>query len=262
MRARRRFGQNFLVDKNIIYQIVNSLPLGEDNPWLLEIGPGRGALTNVLFNQQQPRVAVEIDRDLAASLEEAGRGHDFFVVDNSDILEFNWGSFKPSGVPWVVVGNLPYNLSTPILLSCLHNLAEISAMYFLLQAEFVARMAADSGSKVYGRLSILVQAFCEVKKLFGVGPECFLPRPRVNSSFVRLVPRPVVERPSFRVFKQLEQVTHVAFSKRRKMLRGSIGVSYPQLNWEELGIELHLRPEDLAVADYLKIAQALVDDLA
>lgn len=253
-RARKRFGQNFLVDERIIDRIITALsPATGDN--LVEIGPGRGALTGALLAATGHLQVVELDRDLARWLEEQFAADPGFRVHSGDALKFDFTSLAAAG-PLRVVGNLPYNISTPLLFHLLKYARLITDMHFMLQKEVVERLAAPPGGKSYGRLSVVVQYHCQVESLFPVSPQAFRPAPRVDSAVVRLLPlrEPVVEArdPAF-----FHQVVSIAFQQRRKTLRNSLKSLAGSADPARTSIDLSLRPEVLSVADFVQLSNEL-----
>jgi len=188
---RKRFGQHFLHDQSVIGRIVAAIgPQSADR--MLEIGPGLGAITLPLLRQLDTLHAVEIDRDAITHLRKVTADDPRLVIHSGDVLKFQLTSLPPGG-PWRVVGNLPYNISTPLLFHLIEQREQVQDMHFMLQKEVVDRMGAAPGSKVYGRLSVMLQAVCRVEPLFDVPPTAFRPPPKVDSSVVRLLPRPANE---------------------------------------------------------------------
>ncbi|TEU26446.1 MAG: 16S rRNA (adenine(1518)-N(6)/adenine(1519)-N(6))-dimethyltransferase RsmA [Gammaproteobacteria bacterium] len=242
-KARKRFGQNFLVDTKVVDRIIATIaPKSDDN--LLEIGPGQGAMTLPLLEKLNQLHVIEIDRDLIGLLESLGR--DDLIIHQGDAMKFDLSTLP---IPIRVVGNLPYNISSPILFHLLENRALVEDMTFMLQKEVVERMVATHGNKIYGRLSVMMQAFFEVELIFIVPPESFEPAPKVDSAIVYLKPltRPLVD--NVTVF---EKVVKVAFSQRRKTLRNCLKSLLTQ---EQTSIDLSQRAEMLSVADFIKLTQ-------
>lgn len=250
MRARKRFGQHFLTDSSVLDQIVAAVNLRGDDK-LLEIGPGHAALTELLYPQAGSMIAVEIDRDLIAMLR--ARFSELEVV-NADILKVDLDEVL-HGSNWRLVGNLPYNISSPLLAKLYGHLERIRDMHFMFQRELSERLAAQPGTKDWGRLSVLTQYFCHVQPLFDVPPEAFSPPPKVESQVIRLWPR-VERRP---VDQQiLALVLRTGFSARRKRLSNAL--KSLSLDWdalEALGISPSQRPDQLGVDDYVNIACAV-----
>ena len=245
---RKRFGQHFLHDPGAIAKIVAAVdPRPGDT--LVEIGPGLGALTAPLLERAGRLAAIEIDRDLAARLEEA---HSSLTVHRGDVLEFDFGRL-PAGLR--VVGNLPYNVSTPFLFRLAAQAARLRDVHVMLQREVVDRMVARPSTAAYGRLSVMLQYRFAVEKLFDVKPGAFRPPPKVDSSFVRLVPLPAGALGA-RDAARLARVVTAAFTKRRKQLRNALAEVIDEAALRALGIDPKLRPENLSVADYVAIANA------
>lgn len=255
--ARKRFGQNFLSDPGVVDQIVRSIaPRPLDN--LVEIGPGQGALTLPLLQHCPTLAVIELDRDLVARLETLKPEYPGLVIHQGDALKFDFSQLSGAARSLRVVGNLPYNISTPLLFHLLSFSHQLLDMHFMLQKEVVERMAAAPGSKTYGRLSIMIQYFCQVDFLFPVAPECFSPRPKVESAIVRLTPHATLPFPAddFDTFKQL---VSVCFQRRRKTLRNSLRTMVPAAAIEALdfGLDLTTRPDNIAVRDFVAISNIL-----
>ncbi len=254
-RARKRFGQNFLHDQHIISHIVRSIsPKESDN--IVEIGPGKGAITALLLDACSRLNVVELDRDLIPILLQQFGHLEGFNINQADALKFDFATLGSIENPLRIVGNLPYNISTPLIFHLLSYSTLVRDMHFMLQKEVVLRMAAQAGDNNYGRLSIMTQYRCAVEHLFDVGPECFDPRPKVDSAIVRLTP---YEKPPFIASdeKLLDSVVRTAFSQRRKTLRNTLK---PLLTHEELiqlDIDPGLRPENLSLETYVSIANYL-----
>jgi len=249
VRARKRFGQHFLVDAGVLDRTLRAVnPRPGDR--LLEIGPGRGALTELLLDCVDTLVAVEIDRDLIGPLRAR---FPRLVVVNEDILRVDLDALLAAG-DWRLVGNLPYNISSPLLVRLYGHLEHIRDMHFMFQRELAQRLWAEPGTKAWGRLSVVTQYHCLVEPLFEVPPEAFSPAPRVHSQVVRLAPRSerlaVDER-------ALDRVLTVAFSARRK--RVSNALKDFALDWEALAIAPEARPDQLGVAEYVRIAGAVAE---
>ncbi|WP_456373654.1 16S rRNA (adenine(1518)-N(6)/adenine(1519)-N(6))-dimethyltransferase RsmA [Thiolapillus sp.] len=247
-KARKRFGQNFLHDPGIIERIVQAIAPATDDH-LVEIGPGQGAITERLLSQAKCLDAVELDRDLVRLLEKKYARHAHFHLHSADALKFNFCQLARNDEKLRVVGNLPYNISTPLLFHLLDNSQCIRDMHFMLQKEVVERMVAGPGSKIYGRLSVMLQIRCRVQMLFPIGPGAFQPPPRVDSAFVRLIPyqRPLHQVTDMSVFSLL--VTR-AFSQRRKTLRNTLKDLVPPTVMENCGIDPGNRAEQLQLADF------------
>jgi 16S rRNA (adenine1518-N6/adenine1519-N6)-dimethyltransferase len=225
-------------------------PQADDH--MVEIGPGEGALTFRLLERLEHLDVVELDRDLVAALQ--GRSNKL-IVHSADALEFDFGKLTDQPHALRVVGNLPYNISTPLLFHLLKYAPKIRDMHFLLQREVVDRMAAAPDSKTYGRLSVMVQYACKVEKLFNVSPRSFRPPPKVDSAVVRLIPHnepPLTPEE----FTRFELLVREAFSHRRKTLRKSLHDLVSTDTFERAGIDSGLRPEQLSVGDFVRLSQA------
>jgi 16S rRNA (adenine1518-N6/adenine1519-N6)-dimethyltransferase len=242
---RKRFGQHFLADTAVLDAIVNAID-PKPGQALIEIGPGLGALTLPLLERCERLTVIELDRDLTARL----RKNAALAVIEADVLTVD---FAALGDRLRVVGNLPYNISTPILFHLQDAAACIEDQHFMLQKEVVQRMAASPGSKDYGRLSVMLQWRWHIEPLFDVPPEAFEPPPRVHSALVRLLPWP---QPEAVDAKTLQALVLAAFSQRRKLLRHSLG---PWLEARAFGgrFDLQRRAEEVPVHEYVVLAQAL-----
>lgn len=254
-RARKRFGQNFLHDQQVIDRIISEIsPTSSEQ--LLEIGPGQGALTKQLASSGARLDCIELDRDLAKHLAHLYRNHDNVHIHQQDILKFDLNELEISDKRIRIIGNLPYNISTPVLFHLLKYYERIEDMCFMLQLEVVERMSARLGDKNYGRLSLMLQYFCQVEKLFDVPPQAFTPAPKVNSAIVRL--RPHEELPiTAKDTDCLKVVVRTAFNQRRKTVRNSLKTLISDKALGELDIDMTLRPENLSLADYVKISDAI-----
>ncbi len=249
---RKRFGQNFLQDESIIAKILAVLHLHQDDK-VIEIGPGLGALTKPLLKQVNCLIAVEIDRDLQAYLSALPVAIGKLQLISADALTIDYSQW---GKNLRIVGNLPYNISTPLLLYLLNYKQYINDMHFMLQKEVAARLAASPGSKAYGRLSVMTQYHCEVDYLFDVPPQVFHPQPKVDSAFVCLTPHQVSPYPSTATVK-LERLVAQAFSMRRKTLANNLKSVLSTAKLIEIGIDPSLRPEQISVKDYVRIAEIM-----
>ncbi|KPQ02892.1 16S rRNA (adenine(1518)-N(6)/adenine(1519)-N(6))-dimethyltransferase RsmA [Marinobacter sp. HL-58] len=254
--ARKRFGQNFLHDPGVIERIIRAINPGPDDA-LVEIGPGLGALTEEMLAVNPRLQVVELDRDLIPVLRTKFFNYPDFRIHEADALTFDFGKLVDDR-PLRIIGNLPYNISTPLIFHLLAHSGVVQDMHFMLQKEVVQRMAAVPGDNNYGRLGIMTQYFCRVQPLFEVGPGAFRPAPKVESAIVRLVPHKTLPYPA-KDYKLLQAVVRTAFSARRKTLRKALAgmVSVEQLN--SLGINDGLRPENLGLAEYVAIADLLAD---
>lgn len=252
--ARKRFGQNFLRDERVIDRIVRSIA-PRPGERLVEIGPGRGAMTFQLMRENPRLTAIEIDRDLVALLREQGPQHGELTIIDADVLTVDFTALRGVGERLRVVGNLPYNISTPVLFHLLDHQEAISDMHFMLQREVVERMVAPPGDKIYGRLSVALQAQCEVKRLFKVAPGSFWPVPKVDSAIVKLTPRHDAER--MRLAAPLDRILRAAFGQRRKTLSNALdGVASPD-QLQAVGIAPSARAETISVERFLALAAAI-----
>ena len=254
-RARKRFGQNFLQDEHIISRIVDAIKPDEGQV-LIEIGPGLGAITAPLLARSGKLTVVEIDRDLAAGLRARYCTHEGFTLIESDVLKVDFSTLCQGQRCLRILGNLPYNISTPLLFHLLQYRDLISDMVFMLQLEVVERLAAGPGNPDYGRLSIMMQYHCRVEKLFRVPPHAFNPQPKVESAIVRLTPWATLPCP-VNNYALFEQLVRQAFSQRRKTIRNTLKHWLDNTALEKLPVDLSLRPENLSLADYARIADIL-----
>ena len=252
---RKRFGQNFQTDHGVIGRIADAIaPTEKDH--LVEIGPGQGALTEMLAPVGCRLDVVELDRDLVAGLLAAFSIYDRFKLHSADALKFDFASLVEDGKPLRVVGNLPYNISTPLIFKLLENAAIIQDMHFMLQLEVVERLAAQPGSKAWGRLGIMAQYQCQVEHLFDVPPSAFNPSPKVQSAIVRLTPRQQAHWEDCQE-DQLRQVVQAAFAQRRKTLRNNLKGLIDGEALESLGIDPGCRAETLELSQFIEIANAV-----
>jgi len=244
LKTRKRFGQHFLHDPAVLKRIVDAVdPAAGDA--VVEIGPGEGALTRPLLERLDRLTAIEIDRDLSARL--SGQfPEDRLTVISADALDFD---FSGLSVGLRIVGNLPYNISTPILFHLARYAERVRDMHFMLQKEVVDRMVARHSTPDYGRLSVMLQTRFAMKKLFNVAPGAFRPPPKVDSAVVRLVP--LAQAPDCDE-AALEKIVREAFSARRKTLRNALPLAAS--DYEVLGLDPGLRPENLSPGDYVRIA--------
>lgn len=248
---RRRFGQNFLVDRGIINAIVSAIdPQRGDT--VVEIGPGLGAITEPLLARLDHLHVVEIDRDLIARLKKQ-HPPARITIHEGDALDFDFASI---GRDLRLVGNLPYNISTPLLFHLAEYVGIVRDMHFMLQKEVVERMVALPGESDFSRISFMLQYRFHLEWLIDVPPESFDPPPKVQSAVVRLIPRDVSEL-NAKSQEKLSQVVQTAFSQRRKMLRNTLKGTLSDAGFAELGIDPTRRAEDIPVADYVRIANYL-----
>jgi 16S rRNA (adenine1518-N6/adenine1519-N6)-dimethyltransferase len=248
--AKKRFGQNFLHDQNIVQKII-AVIAPKKGEHVVEIGPGLGALTRQLLPILTSMDVIEIDRDVIPKLQNTCAGLGQLNIHQADVLKFD---FKKLGVTLRVVGNLPYNISTPLIFHLLDQIEYISDMHFMLQKEVADRLAAQPGTKIYGRLSVMVQYFCQVTKLFVVPPGAFYPVPKVYSAFVRLTPHKKISVP-VKDIATLENIVKLAFNQRRKTIQNSLKTLISGEELINLNINPKLRPEQLSVEDYVKICR-------
>lgn len=253
--ARKRFGQHFLHDKQIIQRIIEMIA-PQPGQHLVEIGPGQGALTVPILKKIGQLDVVEIDRDLIPALKmrcaEKGR----LIVHTADALQFDFGGLAQPDQQLRVIGNLPYNISTPLIFHLLQYANIILDMHFMLQKEVVERLAALPGTEAYGRLSIMMQYHCHVISLFNVSAAAFYPPPQVESSVVRLIPYREISHFA-RNYNHFALLVREAFSHRRKTLRNSLKELVSDAEWQIITIDSHLRPEQLRVEDYVAISNQL-----
>lgn len=252
---RKRFGQNFLHDQSIIYNIITSLAAHPGEHWV-EIGPGQGALTEPLLKTGVMLDIVELDRDLVALLERRYTGRENLTIHSADALKFNFGALVNSDKKLHIIGNLPYNISTPLLFHLFEDASAIEDMTFMLQKEVVDRICAQPGSKAYGRLSIMMHYYCATEFLFEVPPESFTPAPKVNSAIIKLTPHqvpPVVVEDLLQMNKIITQ----AFSQRRKTLRNALKTILSETVINALNIDPARRPETLSLEEFAGLSNAL-----
>lgn len=249
---RKRFGQNFLHDQTVIYNILGSLQAQANEHWV-EIGPGQGALTKPLLDKGLRLEVVELDRDLVTWLQKQFAGQPHLTIHSADALNFDFAGLAQAGEKLRVIGNLPYNISTPLLFHLLENSNVIEDMTFMLQKEVVDRICAPPGSKTYGRLSIMMQYYCETEFLFEVPPESFEPPPKVTSAIIKLTPHsqpPVI----VENLPQLGRIITQAFSQRRKTLRNALRTIIDETDLLKLDIDPTRRPETLSLTEFAAIS--------
>ena len=249
---RKRFGQNFLRDEGVIEAIARAIA-ADTTQHLIEIGPGEGAITQALIASGCRFDAIELDRDLRTRLLASFSTYDNFTLHSADALKFDFASLQHDDQPLRVIGNLPYNISTPLLFKLLDYGPLIADMHFMLQLEVVERLAAEPGNKNWGRLGVMAQFQCEVEQLFEVPPEAFFPPPKVQSAIVRLTPRQTprwaqVNREAF------AKVVSQAFSQRRKTLRNNFKNSLTDTQFEAAGIDPQARAETLTIDHFVALA--------
>ncbi|MGO4267136.1 MULTISPECIES: 16S rRNA (adenine(1518)-N(6)/adenine(1519)-N(6))-dimethyltransferase RsmA [Stenotrophomonas] len=251
--AKKQLGQHFLADRYYIDKIVMAVN-PRDGDRLVEIGPGQGAITLPLLRVHPKMTVIEFDRDLIAPLTAAAEPLGQLTIVNRDVLRVDFTELA-DGQPIRLVGNLPYNISSPILFHALEHAAVISDMHFMLQKEVVDRMAAGPGSKVFGRLSVMLQAYCEVTSLFVVPPGAFRPPPKVDSAVVRLIPRDPATI-NIKDHKRFADVVRAAFGQRRKTLRNALNNVVSAEQFVAAGVRPDARAEQLDVAEFIALANA------
>jgi 16S rRNA (adenine1518-N6/adenine1519-N6)-dimethyltransferase len=255
-RPRKRFGQNFLHDKGVLGRIIDAIE-PDKNDHFVEIGPGRGAMTRLLAERSAHLDVIEIDRDLAAALaQQAWIINTGVTIHTADALSFDFNTLEESSGQLRLAGNLPYNISTPLLFHLLRFNRLFRDLHVMLQKEVVQRMTASPGSKTYGRLSVALAARCEVESLFYIGSGAFTPAPKVESAFARLVPlaEPLVadhELPAF------DAVLRAAFGKRRKQLGNALQTLLSSDAIERAGVDPSQRAESLSADDFASLARQL-----
>ena len=256
-RARKRFGQNFLINQGIIRDIVRAIhPARGDH--IVEIGPGKGAITEQLAAACDQLSVIELDRDLVPWLKVKFEKHPGFQLHQADALAFDFEQLIQGDQPLRIVGNLPYNISTPLIFHLLSYADKVQDMHIMLQKEVVKRMAARPGESAYGRLGIMVQYFCEVEALFEVPPDAFDPAPKVDSAIVRLTPYKNLPYPA-RDHKALEKLVNLAFQQRRKTLRNSLKNALPMTVIESLPVDVGARAETLSLETFVTLSNLLSD---
>ena len=254
---RKRFGQNFLHDHNVISNILANLQIKAGDHWV-EIGPGLGALTAPLLEKNIRLDVVELDRDLVSYLKDQYRDKPNLTIHSADALKFDFAQLANPDEKLHVVGNLPYNISTPLMFHLLDNAACIADMHFMLQKEVVDRICAVPGSKKYGRLSVMMQYHCTAECLFDVYPDSFDPAPQVTSAIIRLTPHaspPVVVKNK----ALFDKVVTQAFSQRRKTLRNSLKTLISEDIFVDLGIDPNARAETLSLLNFANLSNRLED---
>lgn len=260
--ARKQFGQNFLIDQNIIATIVSAIDAPKANT-VIEIGPGLGALTEPVCEKIDKLTVIEVDRDLAERL----RKHPFLApkltIVEQDVLNVDFNALIPEGQKAKVFGNLPYNISTPLILHLLEYQGKVKDMTFMLQKEVVNRLTAGVGGKNYGRLSLITQYYCQVLPVCEVPPHSFKPAPKVDSAVCKLVPYDQVPYPCADV-KAFEKVTQLAFGQRRKVIRNSLSAVVNQdQQWQylesQLGILPTMRAEEISLQQYVALTNYLLE---
>jgi 16S rRNA (adenine1518-N6/adenine1519-N6)-dimethyltransferase len=257
-RPRKRFGQHFLKDLNVVQHMVAAVNPQHDDS-IVEIGPGLGALTQALLPHVKHMHAVELDRDIVPKLQKKTLPLGNLTIHGADALQFNFCSLQEPQQKLRIVGNLPYNISTPLLFALIAQAHCIKDMHFMLQKEVVDRLAALPDSSNYGRLSVIIQYHCHVEKLFNVPPDAFSPPPKVDSAVVRLVPyaqTPVV----VDNLERFEQLVGQAFSQRRKTLRNNLKGLVTDAQFAAVSIDPQRRAETLSLHEFAALANILVNE--
>ena len=253
--ARKRFGQNFLNDEVIIHRIIQAIaPVKGEH--IVEIGPGLGALTGHLLTASGNFDAIELDRDLLPGLLKQFSSKEGFRLHQGDALTFDFASLYNSEQHLRLVGNLPYNISTPLIFYLLSFAGMIKDMHFMLQKEVVSRLTASPNEKNFGRLSVMVQYYCHAELMLHVPPDAFTPPPKVHSAFVRLTPHKKIPYPCTNI-ELLETIVREAFSLRRKTLRNSLRKIISSAHLESIGINPQLRAENLSIESFVHICNSL-----
>lgn len=258
-RARKRFGQNFLHDEHVIRKIAAATGVRPVDH-VVEIGPGRGALTEALLDSGARVTAIELDRDLPPILRARffQIGQERFNIIEADALKFDFTTLCSAQHPIKLVGNLPYNISTPLIFHLLQFRTGIQDMHFMLQKEVVERLCATPGNSDYGRLSVMVQYYCDTESLFTVSSGAFTPQPKVNSAIVRLTPRPdsamTATDPN-----ALSTLVRQAFAQRRKTIRNNLKQQVDPQLLEQVGIEPGQRPETITVNQFVALSNQLIE---
>jgi 16S rRNA (adenine1518-N6/adenine1519-N6)-dimethyltransferase len=247
---KKHFGQNFLVDQNIIYKIIHAIS-PKPNQNFVEIGPGDGAITNHIVPCCNSIKLIEIDKDLVNQLQQEFQHNSKVNVINNDILKVSFDALSIDK-PIRVIGNLPYNISTPILFHCIKNISKIKDCNFMLQKEVAERICAKKNSKNYGRLSIMIQYYFKPIALFNIKAECFKPKPKVESTLIRLTPyqnpNQIINEKDFTI------IVRNAFSARRKTIANAIINFLSKNDLAKCNIDHQLRPENLDLKDFIQIS--------
>jgi 16S rRNA (adenine1518-N6/adenine1519-N6)-dimethyltransferase len=249
---RKRFGQNFLTDQTVLFDIIRAIDPQPDDA-MVEIGPGLAAMTSLLLERLSHLHVVELDRDLVERLKKRFDPKRL-TVHAGDALQFDFAALVPEEGKLRVVGNLPYNISSPLLFHLAEIAPQVKDQHFMLQKEVVERMAAEPGSKTYGRLSVMLQWRYHMELLFIVPPSAFDPPPQVDSAIVRMIPLP---NPLRCDAGKLEQVVQKAFSQRRKVLRNCLAGMFSEQELIDAGVDPQARPETVPVEQYVALANRL-----
>lgn len=255
--ARKRFGQNFLHDDHVIENIIAAIQPKKDQA-LVEIGPGLAALTMPISQYVDHLTVIEIDRDLAARLQQNPFLKDKLTVIEQDAMTVDFNELsQQKKQPLRVFGNLPYNISTPLMFHLFQYTNAISDMHFMLQKEVVNRLVAGPNSKAYGRLSVMAQYYCQIIPVLEVPPYAFKPAPKVDSAVVKLIPHKNLPY-QVKDIRILSRITTEAFNQRRKTIRNSLGNLFSSETFNELNINLDSRAENLSVQQYCELANAYI----
>lgn len=258
-KPRKRFGQNFLHDPHIIDHILSNIDAHATQHWV-EIGPGQGALTEPLLNLGVQLDVIELDRDLVKLLKSKFQQFKNINIHSHDALQFDFASLSRNTEKIHIIGNLPYNISTPLLFHLLDHTENIADMHFMLQKEVTDRICATPGSKKYGRLSVMIQFFCTTEHLFDVPASSFTPAPKVTSAMVKLTPHqstPV----NIHSFDHFKLVVNQAFSQRRKTLRNALRKLLTEEQIIESGIDAGLRAERISLEEFATLSNLLKDQV-
>jgi 16S rRNA (adenine1518-N6/adenine1519-N6)-dimethyltransferase len=257
-RARKRFGQNFLQDQNVIDRIIHTIG-PQENDHIVEIGPGSGALTDQLAIASMKLDCIELDRDLAAHLETRFAKNEKVCIRQHNVLKLDLAELTDKKKSLRIVGNLPYNISTPVMFHLLNRHELIKDMTFMLQLEVVLRMSASAGDKNYGRLSLMLQYYCDIQHRFNVPSTAFVPKPKVSSAIVSLSPHINFPFQAENV-EDLKTVIRTAFNQRRKTLKNSLKAIMSVDLLDDLPLDVSLRPEMLSLADYVAISDKYTEE--
>lgn len=254
---KKRWGQNFLKDKNIARKIVHAVEINAED-LIIEIGPGRGVLTDLLLESGAPYIGIEIDPQLAQELRERFSPHPNFALSEQDFLEADLSRViqRCPGKNALVIGNIPYNITSPILFKLFEHADELRAAVLMVQKEVGERLKASPATKEYGLLAINGQLFAEIQYLFTVPAKLFFPRPKVDSAVIRLIFKKGVQE-QFRDFQLFKKILRHCFQHRRKMLRKSLSVLFPSLLLDKLTINLTRRPESLSIPEWMELTESI-----
>lgn len=249
---KKRFGQNFLTDDNVLHEIIRAIAPQPDD-LMVEIGPGQGAMTRLLLESLKQLQVVELDRDLVALLKKRFSSEQL-LIHSGDALQFDFATLLSDERRLRIVGNLPYNISSPLLFHLAQYAPQVVDQHFMLQKEVVERMVAEPGSRDYGRLSVMLQWRYQMELLFIVPPDAFDPPPKVDSAIVRMLP---IASPLECNKQHLEQVVTKAFSQRRKVIRNCLSGMFSEAQLIDAGIDPQLRPEAIGLVPYVNLARML-----